>query len=71
MKSEFYLTAEITDDDRARVTINGPANKILALLEEEAVQLFEELKNEGCPDTLEIFCLFFKKVTERVFPDDL
>ena len=71
MKSEIYLSAKITDDDQVEVALKGPANKILVVLEEEAVQIFKELKNAGYPDTMEIFCLFFKKVTERVFPDDL
>lgn len=71
MKSEIYLTAKMTDDAHALVSINGPYDKILSLLEEEAVQIFGELKNESCPATLESFCTFFKDVTERVFSDDL
>lgn len=71
MKFETLMTARINDDDQLEVSINGPANDLLVLLEEEAVRLFKELKNEGYPDTQAVFRLFFKNVTERVFPDDL
>lgn len=71
MKSEIYLSAEIQEDDQAKFTINGPANKVLVLLEEEAVAIFNSLKDAGRPDTLELMCLFFKNVAEGVFNDDL
>lgn len=69
--SKIYLSAEIQEDVQAKVTINGPANKVLVLLEEEAVAIFNSLKDAGRPDTLEVMCLFFKNIAERVFDDDL
>lgn len=71
MKSEIYLSAEILDDDQPKVNINGPVNKVLVLLEEEAVAIFNLLKKSGSPDTQELMCLFFKNVAEGVFNDDL
>lgn len=71
MKIKTFMTAQVTDDDNIKVYITGPANKLLVLLEEEAVQIFKELKDEGYPDTLEVACIFFKNVAERVFNDDL
>ena len=71
MKSEPHLSATITDDGRLKVDIYGPADKLLPLLEEEAYAIFNELKDKCYPQTLEVLCLFFKNVTERVFPDDL
>lgn len=71
MKSEPCLSAKITEDGRVKVDIYGPANKLLPLLEEEAVSIFNELKDKCYPNTLEVMCLFFKNITERVFDDDL
>jgi len=71
MKSEFYMSTEIQDDGQAKVTITGPATKLLQLLEEEVVSIFNELKDKCYSDTLEVMCLFFKNIAERVFPDDL
>ena len=71
MKSEFYMSAKIQDDGLVKVDIYGPANKLLQLLEEEACDIFKELKDQCYPDTLEVMCLFFKNIAERVFTDDL
>lgn len=72
MKSETYhLSAEIQEDDRVKVSINGPTNIVLVLLEKEAVAIFNSLKDSGKPDTLDVMCLFFKNVAERVYGVDL
>ena len=71
MKSETHLSARITDDGRLQLDIYGPAGKILVLLEEEAVSIFEKLKNEGNPATMALFCLFYKNVAKEVFNIDL
>lgn len=71
MKSEPYMSATITDEGRVKLEIHGPGNKLLVLLEEEAVSIFEELKNEGNPATMALFWLFFKNVAKEVFDIDL
>lgn len=71
MKSETRMSATITDEGCVKVDIYGPGDKLLPLLEEEAYAIFNELKEKCYPQTLEVMCLFFKNVTERVFPDDL
>lgn len=70
MKIETYMTAKI-HDGRVKVEMQGPADKLLSLLTEEVVAIFKELKKEGCPDTLEVFSLFFKNVAKEVFNIDL
>lgn len=70
MKSEIYLSAKVLDD-HVKVKINGSVSEVLSLLEEEAVAIFNSLKDAGRPDTLELMCLFFKNVAEGVFEDDL
>ena len=71
MKSEPYMSATITQDGRLQVDIYAPADKLLPLIEEEACAIFNDLKDMCYPDTLEVMCLFFKNIAERVFPDDL
>ena len=71
MKSETYLSAKITDDDRVKVDINGPARHVLELLEEEAVMLFKSFKENGCSDTMAVFCQFIRNVSKEVFDIDL
>lgn len=71
MKSKAYMSATITDEGRVKVDIYGPGDKLLPLLEEEAYAIFKELKEKCYPATLEVMCLFFKNIAERVFPDDL
>lgn len=71
MKSETHLSATITDEVRMKVDIYGPADKLLPLLEAESVSIFNELKDKCYPNTLEVMCLFFKNIAERVFDDDL
>lgn len=71
MKSKAYMSAKIQDDGRLKVDIYGPANILLPLLEEEAYAVFKELKDKCYPNTLEVMCLFFKNIAERVFPDDI
>ena len=69
MKSEIYLSAKITDDGRVKLDINGPGREVMELLEEEAVSIFKSFKDNGCSDTVALFCLFFKNVAEEVFKD--
>lgn len=71
MKSKTYLSAKITDDDRVKVDINGPASEVVELLEEEAVSIFKSFKENGYSDTMALFCLFFKNVAKEVFDIDL
>lgn len=71
MKSKTYLSAKITDDDRVKVDINGPAREVMVLLEEEAVMLFKSFKENGYPDTMGVFCQFVENVTKEVFDIDL
>ena len=70
MTSKSYLSAKITDDDRVKVNINGPASEVMVLLEEEAVTIFKSFKDNGYSDTMALFCLFFKNVAEEVFNID-
>ena len=70
MKIETHLSAKI-QDGRVKLEMQGPADKLLSLLTEEAVGLFKELTNEGYPDTFEVFHLFFKNVAREVFDIDL
>ena len=71
MKSKTYLSAKITDDDRVKVDINGPASEVMELLEEEAVSIFKLFKENGHSDTMALFCLFYKNVAKEVFDIDL
>lgn len=71
MKSKTYLSAKITDDDRIKVDINGPASEVMELLEEEAVSIFKSFKGNGYSDTMALFCLFYKNVAKEVFDIDL
>lgn len=71
MKSETRLSATITEDDSVKVDIYGHADKLLLLLEEEAVSIFNELEDKCYPNTLELMCMVFKNIAERVFNDDL
>lgn len=71
MKSKTYLSAKITDDDRVKVDINGPASEVMELLEEEAVSIFKSFKENGGSNTIELFCLFYKNVAKEVFDIDL
>lgn len=70
MKSKTYLSAEIIDD-RVKVDINGSASEVMELLEEEAVSIFKSFKENGCSDTIALFCLFYKNVAKEVFDIDL
>ena len=70
MKSETYLSAKVTDDDRVKVDINGPASEVVELLEKEAVSIFKSFKESGYSDTMALFCLFFKNVAREVFDID-
>lgn len=70
MTSKTYLSAKILDD-RIKVDINGPRSEVMALFEEEAVMLFNSFKENGCPDTMGVFCRFVKNVTKEVFDIDL
>ena len=65
------MSATITDEGRVKLEIHGPYNKLLVLLEEEAVSIFEELKNEGNQATMALFWLFYKNVAKEVFNIDL
>ena len=71
MKSKTYLSVKITDDDRVRVDINGPASEVMDLLEELTVSIFKSFKDNGCSDTMALFCLFYKNVAKEVFDIDL
>ena len=71
MTSKTYLSAKITDDDRVKVDINGPASEVMVLLEEEAVTIFKSFKDNGYSDTMALFCLFIKNVAKDVFNIDL
>ena len=71
MKSETHLSAKITDEGRVEVEINGTADKVLVLLENEAVFIFKELKKQGYPDGFKVFAQFFEHVTKEVFDIDL
>lgn len=71
MKSKTYLSAKITDDDRVRVDINGPASEVMEVLEESAVSIFKSFKETGYSDTMALFCLFFKNVAKEVFDIEL
>lgn len=71
MKSKTYLSAKITDDDRVRVDINGPASEVMEVLEESAVFIFKSFKETGYSDTMALFCRFFKNVAKEVFDIDL
>ena len=71
MKSETYLSAKITDDDRVKVNINGPGSDVMILLEEEAVSIFKSFKENGCSNTIALFYLFLKNVAKEVFNIDL
>lgn len=71
MKSKTYLSAKITDDDRVKVDINGPADEVIVLLEDATVSIFKSFEENGCSHTMALFRLFFKKVTEEVFNIDL
>lgn len=70
MKSETYLSAKIMNG-RVKVEMQGPADKLLSLLTEEAVGIFKELVKEGYPDTFEVFRMFFGNVAKEVFDIDL
>lgn len=70
MKSKTYLSAKIIDDC-VKVDINGSASEVMVLLEEEAVSIFKSFKENGCSDTIALFCLFYKNVAEEVFDIDL
>lgn len=70
MKSETYLSAKIMNG-RVKVEMQGPADKLLSLLTEEAVGLFKELAKEGHPDTSEVFRMFYGNVAKEVFNIDL
>lgn len=70
MKSETRLSAKITDEGRVKVEINGTADEVLVLLEDEAVSIFKELKKQGYPDSIKVFALFFEHVTKEVFNID-
>lgn len=70
MKIETHLSAKI-QDGRVKIEMQGPADKLLSLLTEETVGLFKELTNEGCPDTFEVFRMFFGNVAKEVFNIDL
>ena len=70
MKSEIYLSAKITDG-RVKMDINGPGSVVMVLLEEEAVSIFKSFKENGCSDTMAVFCMFFKNVAKEVFDIDL
>lgn len=71
MTSKTYLSAKITDDDRVKVDINGPASEVMVLLEEEAVTIFKSFKDNGYSDRMALFCLFIKNVAKDVFNIDL
>lgn len=71
MKSKTYLSAEILDDNRVKVDIDGPARHVLELLEDEAVMLFKSFKENGYSDTMALYCQFFQNVTKEVFDIDL
>lgn len=71
MRSNTYLSAKIKEDEHVEVNINGPVSEVLPLLEEEAVAIFKLLDKAGSPDTLDLFCLFFKNVAKEVFDIDL
>lgn len=66
MKSKTYLSSKITDDDRVKVDINGPASEVM-----EAVSIFKSFKENGGSNTIELFCLFYKNVAKEVFDIDL
>lgn len=67
---ETYLSAKI-QDGRLKVEIQGPPDKLLSLLTEEAVDLFKELAKEGYSDTMGVFCQFVENVAKEVFDIDL
>ena len=71
MKSKTYLSAKITDDDRVKVDINGPASEVMEVLEEAAVSIFKSFKENGYSDAMALYCLFFKNVAKEVFNIDL
>ena len=71
MKSKTYLSVKITDDDRTKVDINGPASEVMELLEELTVSIFKLFKDNGCSDTMALLCLFYKNVAKEVFDIDL
>ena len=70
MKSETYLSAKITDEGRAEVAINGTADELLALLEEEAVSIFKECEKQGHHASMALFYLFLKNVAKEVLNID-
>lgn len=71
MKSETYLSAKITDDDRFKVDVNGTADEVLALLVDLTVSIFKSFEENGCSYTMSLFRLFFKNVCKEVFDIDL
>lgn len=72
MKSKTHLSAKITDEGLLEVTINGTADELLVLLEDEAVSIFKELKKHGgYPECFKVFTLFYKNVAKEVFDIDL
>ena len=71
MKSETYMSAKITDEGRAEVVINGTADKLIALLEEEAVTVYKECEKHGHHVGMALFYLFLKDVAKEVFNIDL
>lgn len=70
MKSETRMSAKILDDGRVNVDIQGPANEVLSLLEEETVSVFKKLEEEGYPAMMAAFYLFVKNVGKEVFGFD-
>lgn len=71
MKSENYLSAEIQEDGHVKVTINGPSNIVLLLLEEEAVAIFNSLKDASRSTTMKVMLMFFKNVAKEVLDIDI
>ena len=71
MKSKTYLSAKVTDDDRVKVNINGPAIEVMEVLEAAAVSIFKSFKENGYSDTMALYCLFLKNVAKEVFDIDL
>lgn len=67
---ETYLFGKFMEG-RVKIEMHGPADKLLALLTEEAVGIFKELAKEGYPDTSEVFCMFVGNVSKEVFDIDL
>ena len=71
MKSKTYLSARITDDDRVKVDIKGPASEVMEVLEAAAVSIFKSFKENGCSDAIDVFSLFCENVAKEVFDIDL